>query len=174
MYFTSNHDENSWNGSEFERMGANHKPAFVIAATVLGSMPLIYTGQEASLKKRLRFFEKDTVDWHGASLASFYRSMADLKHANQSLWNGAFGGDQKAVQTDGGSRVYAFTRAQGANTVLVAVNFGDSAAHVSYRGLSRPGGYTDWFDKSQVTLGSSGTLDVPAHGYRVMVADFRH
>ena len=24
MYFTSNHDENSWNGSEFERMGANH------------------------------------------------------------------------------------------------------------------------------------------------------
>jgi len=173
MYFTSNHDENSWNGSEFERMGENHKPAFVLAATMLESLPLIYTGQEASLHKRLRFFEKDTVDWKGPSLASFYRSMTDLKHANRALWNGAFGGDEAALQTDGGARVYSFVRTRGANSVLVAVNFGDHESYVSYRGLSHPGGYTDWFDKSQVTLGSSGTLDIPAHGYRVMVAASR-
>ena len=85
MYFTSNHDENSWNGSEFERMGANHIPAFVLAATVQSSMPLLYTGQQASLTKRLRFFDKDTVDWSGPSLVGFYRSMFDLKHANEAL-----------------------------------------------------------------------------------------
>ena len=54
MYFTSNHDENSWSGSEFERMGANHQPAFVLSATLRQSMPLIYTGQEASLAARDR------------------------------------------------------------------------------------------------------------------------
>ena len=79
MYFTSNHDENSWNGTEFERMGANHQAAFVLAATSARSMPLLYTGQEVSMKKRLRFFEKDTVDWNGPSLASFYRTMFDLQ-----------------------------------------------------------------------------------------------
>ena len=36
MYFTSNHDENSWNGSEFERMGANALPMYVLAATIRG------------------------------------------------------------------------------------------------------------------------------------------
>src|SRR5262245_35412637 len=54
MYFTSNHDENSWSGSEFERMGANHQPAFVVAATLRQSFPLIYTGQEASLSRKLQ------------------------------------------------------------------------------------------------------------------------
>ena len=68
MAFTSNHDENSWNGTEFERMGANHLPAFVLAATSQRSMPLLYTGQEAGLNKRLRFFERDTV--HGATRRS--------------------------------------------------------------------------------------------------------
>jgi glycosidase len=169
MYFTSNHDENSWQGTEFERMGANHIPAFVLCATVRGSMPLLYTGQEVSLAKRLRFFEKDTVDWSGPSLAAFYRAMFALKHSQPALANGAAGGAQTTLRTAGGSRVYAFTRTRGANTVLVAVNFGDAAARVAYEGLPAPGTYTDWFDKSPAALGAAGALDIPAHGYRVLV-----
>ena len=169
MYFTSNHDENSWSGTEFERMGENHLPAFVLAATVQSSMPLLYTGQEASLKKRLRFFEKDTVDWSGPSLASFYRSMFELKHSQPALANGSSGGAQTTLKTNGGERVYAFARTSGTNTVLVAVNFGDAAARVTYEGLSHPGAYSDWFSKSNVELGSSGLVEIPAHGYRVLV-----
>jgi alpha-amylase len=169
LYFTSNHDENSWNGSEFERMGANHAPAFVLSATVQQSMPLIYTGQEASMTKRLRFFDKDTVTWSGPSLMGFYRTLVDLKHGNEALWNGAFGGDQTKLDNDGGRRVYAYTRTRGTNTVLVAVNFGDTTAHISYRGLSQPGQFTDWFTRTRVALFSLGTLDIPAHGYRVLV-----
>lgn len=169
MYFTSNHDENSWNGTEFERMGANHLPAFVLSATVRGSMPLLYTGQEASLARRLRFFEKDTVDWNGPSLAGFYHAMFDLKHRNPALANGAWGGPQVALPTDGSGRVYAFTRTRGANTVLVAVNFGDAPARVAYRALAQPGAYTDWFTRGRVELAASGGLEIPAHGYRVLV-----
>jgi alpha-amylase len=169
MYFTSNHDENSWNGSEFERMGANHVPAFVLAATIQNSLPLIYTGQEASLKKRLRFFEKDTVDWSGPSLMSFYRSLVDLKHANRALWNGAAGGEQTTLTTDGGDRVYAFTRTRGTNTVFVAVNFGDAPATIHFSGVTTPGSYRDWFSHSSVPFDRTGTLLIPAHGYRVLV-----
>ena len=169
MYFTSNHDENSWNGTEFERMGANHLAAFVLSATAERSMPLLYTGQEVSMTKRLRFFEKDTVDWSGPSLASVYRSVFELKHRNEALWNGAYGGAQARLETDGGSRVYAFTRAKGGNTVVVAVNFADAPATVAYRALPRPGAYTDWFDKTSVALAAAGRLDIPAHGYRVLV-----
>jgi len=168
MYFTSNHDENSWNGTEFERMGANHLASFVLAATVQGSFPLVYTGQEVSMRKRLRFFEKDTVDWSGPSLAPFYGAMFDLKHRNPALANGPWGAPQARLRTDGGDRVYAFTRTRGANTVLVAVNFGDAPAHLSYQGLGQPGAYTDWFAKTRVQMPAAGSLDVPAHGYRVL------
>jgi hypothetical protein len=170
MDFTSDHDENSWNGSEFERMGVNHVPAFVLAATLQGSMPLLYTGQEASMRKRLRFFDKDTVDWSGPSLAGFYRSMFDLKHENPALWNGAYGGAQSSVKTNGGDRVYAFTRSEGANTVFVAVNFGSAPATVTYTGLQHPGRFTDWFNGSASSLAATGQLAIPANGYRVLVA----
>jgi glycosidase len=169
MTFTSNHDENSWNGTELERMGANHLPAFVLAATVQRSMPLLYTGQEATLSKRLRFFEKDTVSWSGPSLAGFYNAVFDLKHRQPALANGAWGGAQTALRTDGGDRVYAFTRTRGANTVLVAVNFGDAPASVIYQGLSRPGRYTDWFSREPAALAAAGRLTIAPHGYRVLV-----
>jgi hypothetical protein len=169
LYFTSNHDENSWNGTEFERMGANHAPAFVLSATLQGGMPLIYTGQEASLKKRLRFFEKDTVDWNGPSLAKFYSTVFALRHDNAALANGSEGGPQTTLSTTGGERVYAFTRTRGANTVLVAVNFADTPAKVTYNGLPTAGEYTDAFSNTKLTLAANGSVDIPANGYRVLV-----
>ena len=169
LYFTSNHDENSWNGSEFERMGANAQPAFVLAATLRGSMPLLYTGQEVSVRKRLRFFEKDTVDWNGPSLAPFYRALFELKHQHASLANGAAGGQQTTLRTDAGDRVYAYVRARGDDVVLVALNFGDAPVTAAYRELGAPGRFTDWFSRASLSLPASGTIDIPAHGYRVLV-----
>jgi glycosidase len=119
--------------------------------------------------KRLRFFEKDTVNWSGPSLAGFYHTMFDLKHRQAALANGSWGGVQTALRTDGGDRVYAFTRSKGTSTVLVAVNFGDAPANAAYRGLPQPGRYTDWFSKAPVTLSAEGRLDIRPHGYRVLV-----
>jgi glycosidase len=169
MYFTTNHDENSWSGSEFERMGANHKPAYVLSATAASSMPLLYSGQEVSLKKRLRFFEKDTIDWRGPSLADFYRTVFDLKHTQAALANGPWGGAQTKLQTTGGKAVYAYVRTQDSNTVVVAVNFDNKPAKVNYRGLTRAGSYTDWFAKTPVALSDSGRIEIPANGFRVFV-----
>jgi glycosidase len=179
MYFTSNHDENSWQGTEFERMGANHLAAFVLAATIQNGMPLLYTGQEVSMNKRLRFFEKDTVNWKGPSLAPFYRRMFELKESQPALANGAAGGSQtrlalklgdftdRAKDTD---RIYAMARAKDSNVVVVVVNFGDTIASIAFPDLKWPGRYLDWFEKSVGPLGVGELyLRVPAHGYRILV-----
>ncbi len=63
MFFTSNHDENSWNGTEFERMGDDAAETFAVLTYMLPGMPLIYSGQEVGLNRRLQFFEKDSIDW---------------------------------------------------------------------------------------------------------------
>jgi len=168
MMFTSNHDENSWQGTEFERMGANHRAMFVLAATLRGSLPLVYTGQEAGLAKRLRFFEKDTVSWGDQSAAPFYRALLALKAATPALWNGAEGGDQDRLPGSGPATVYAFTRTEGASVALVAVNLGTTAATYRYAGLSSPGAYRDAFTGETVTLGTEGVLALPPHGYRVL------
>ncbi len=170
LNFTSNHDENSWNGTEFERMGANAQAAWVLSATTQNSFPLLYSGQEASFNRRLAFFEKDSIDWKkGPSLESFYRTMFELRHSQDVLWNGPWGAVQTRLQTDGGDRVYAFSRDRGDKAVVIVTNFGDKPATVRYSALKTPGTYTDWFTKTPLTLTAAGAIDVPAHGYRVLV-----
>jgi alpha-amylase len=169
MNFTSNHDENSWNGTEFERMGANHQAAYVLSITAQQSMPLLYSGQEASFNRRLAFFEKDSIDWSGPSLADFYRRLFELRHSQEVLWNGQWGAPQTRLATDGGDRIWAMVRARGEKAVVVLTNFGDAPTPVQYTGLTSPGAYTDWFSQASLTLGAVGTITVPAHGYRVLV-----
>lgn len=85
MYFTSNHDENSWNGTEMERMG-DARFAMAILCYALNGMPLIYNGQETSLDRRLAFFEKDQIDWKKMDMVGFYKTMNKLKQENPSVF----------------------------------------------------------------------------------------
>lgn len=168
MYFTSNHDENSWQGTEFERMGANHQSVFVLAATLPNSFPLIYTGQEAGLNKRLRFFDKDTVSWSDRSLTPFYQALTSLKHRTPALANGADGGVLTKLAGSGGDRVFAFVRTKGESRVLVAVNFGSTPVSWAYTGLAAPGSWTDAFSGASRELAASGTIELPANGHLVL------
>jgi len=53
MQFTTNHDLNTWNGSEYERLGDAPVDAFTVLTYTLPGMPLTYTGQEEPLKKNV-------------------------------------------------------------------------------------------------------------------------
>ena len=169
LRFTSNHDENSWAGTEFERMGANHQPAYVVSALLARSIPLLYSGQEASFNRRLQFFEKDSIDWTGPSLAEFYGAIFRLRHQHEVLWNGPWGAPQVRLVTDHAEKVYAFSRARGNRAVVVLVNFADAPLSVRYTAFTHPGAYTDWFSKTPLTLTEAGTIDIAPHGYRVLV-----
>lgn len=107
MYFTSNHDENSWAGTEFERMGDGAR-TFAALCHTLDGMPLVYSGQEEPLQKRLDFFEKDTIPFGKYEYGAFYTALNALKHDNQALWNGDRGGMSRRINQSG--TVYAFAR----------------------------------------------------------------
>lgn len=122
MYFTSNHDENSWKGSAIERLGDAIK-AFTVLSVTAPSMPLIYSGQEACLDKKLRFFDKDTINWQkDCCLKDLYTSLLKLKKENPALWNGDFGGSMERINTTADDKVFAFSRIKGNNKVITILN----------------------------------------------------
>ena len=89
LMFTSNHDENAWSGTEFERMGDAWKAMTVLCWTLPGSQPLLYTGQEVGYDHRFQFFEKDPMpDWHYNAVSDFYTYLNALKHAHSALDSG--------------------------------------------------------------------------------------
>ena len=123
LMFTSNHDENSWSGTEFEREGAAANACAVLCFTLPGSQPLIYTGQEIGLSRRLEFFEKDPItDWSANEYTAFWKKLVDLKHRNPALAAGEKGGPIEYIDAPDG--VIAFSRKVKGNTVIVAANFG--------------------------------------------------
>ncbi len=123
LTFTSNHDENSWSGTEFERESSAWDACAVLCFTLPGSQPLIYTGQEIGLSRRLKFFEKDPItEWPDNGYTSFWKTLVNLKHNNPALKAGERGGD--IVWLDAPEGVVAFSREVKGNKVIVLANFG--------------------------------------------------
>lgn len=121
MNFTSNHDENAWAGTEFARMGAGHK-AFAVLSVTLEGMPLIYSGQEEPLLRKLAFFDKDQIDWKDYAYHDFYKNLLALKTKNQALWNGVYGGPLRKLDTSNNQDLYAFHREKNGDQVVVIIN----------------------------------------------------
>ncbi len=126
MMFTSNHDENSWNGTEFERMGDAAATMAALTYVLPQSLPLIYTGQEIGYDHRFAFFEKDPVPaWEPNEWSEFYKRLNVLRHANPALAGGERGGEMTYM---GGAvaDVMAFTRTAGDNKVVCLFNLSGS------------------------------------------------
>lgn len=119
IYFTSNHDENSWQGTEFERMKDAVKAMAVLNFTFDG-MPLLYTGQEEPLKRRLKFFDKDSIGWKSFAYAPFYKTLFDLKQRNKALANGYNIAPLKKLVNH--QDIYAFKREKDGDAVIVLLN----------------------------------------------------
>ena len=164
MNFTSNHDENSWNGTVKERMGDASQALAVLASTVQG-MPLIYSGMEAGLDKRLSFFEKDSIDWSNLKLEKFYTQLLKLKHDNEAIWNGSFGGVPQRINE--GANVFAFKRVKNGNTVIGIFNLSDENQKLIINDESVLGSYSDYFTNNKHTLSADGPLELTAWKYLI-------
>ncbi|WP_421774440.1 alpha-amylase family glycosyl hydrolase [Gracilimonas sp.] len=131
MYFTSNHDENSWNGTDPEMYGDNFENFAVLSATIDG-MPLIYNGQESGLDKQLEFFEKDPIEWKDYKYQDFYTTLVGLKRDTPALWNGDFGGELEFIKVPEGSEgVLAYKRQKDDSEVVVVMNFSGNRESVA-------------------------------------------
>lgn len=124
MNMITNHDLNSWEGTEFDRLGAL-TDAFAVLSYTLPGMPLIYTGQETGMDRAFEFFVKDKAPrWEPRNgYFDFYRKLNELKHTHPALRAGNEGGEIQRFPTTNDD-IYVFQRTVGDDTVLVMVNLG--------------------------------------------------
>lgn len=166
MYFTTNHDENSWNGTVFERLGANHQNFFVLSATFKGGMPLVYSGQEAGLDRPLDFFAKDSIDWSDQRFQDFYQAVLALKNRHACLKNGSASAEMTIIkqQAEG---LFAFRRRLEEKELLVFLNF--SASPCSPNGLDAKTQYAKLLSGFSSAKGAYFMdQEIPPHQYLVL------
>ena len=125
MNMITNHDLNSWEGTEFQRLG-KFADAFAVLEYTLPGMPLIYTGQEVGLNRAFEFFEKDTApDFTPNRYTAFYKTLNALKHSRPELAAGTDGGKLTVYPTDN-DNVLVFERRLGDQATVVGVNLSDT------------------------------------------------
>ncbi|MCF8358852.1 MAG: alpha-amylase [Prolixibacteraceae bacterium] len=167
MQFTSNHDENSWNGTVYDRLGNAAKTMAALTFTVAG-MPLIYTGQETGNTKSLEFFEKDEVEWGDSEMHEFYATLIDLKQENTALWNGEAGAPIRFLKTTGESSLLAFTREKDENNVVALFNLSANPVQDTIVCETLTGTYTDAFNGKEWTFEESSPVSLKGWEYRIL------
>ncbi len=164
MQFTSNHDENSWNGTVFERLG-DAVEAFAVLSFTVPDMPLIYNGQEVGMDKRLRFFSKDTIHWKKSPFTPFYKTLIELKHDNDALRNGDEGGELNIIDNSTPSRVFSYFREKNADKILVLLNLSDGRVSTSLKGNDFAGDYKNVFTGEAVMVNPSSSFELAPGEY---------
>jgi glycosidase len=140
LFFTSNHDENSWNGTEYEKYKDGALPLAVLASTWNG-IPLIYSGQELPNNKRLKFFEKDPIEWkQKPALHQFYKTLLDLRSS--------FGEEVTTIlmlNTEPETRLLAFSKISRLKQILVVLNLGAHQQQLQFSDAGISGSYREVF-----------------------------
>lgn len=148
MNFITNHDENSWAGTVEERMGEGGDAFAVLAATFDG-IPLIYSGQEEPLTKRLEFFEKDDIGFKDYQKGKFFKTLLTLKERNSALGNGKY--SAPLVKIGDSDHIYAFMKEKEGDKVAVMVNLSNEKQQIKL--TKAVTGLTNLFDGKQVEMG---------------------
>lgn len=169
-WFTSNHDENSWNGTEYEKYGDIALPLAVFSATWNG-IPLIYSGQELPMKnKRLEFFEKDPIPWNGNyELQNFYKTLYELKSKNPALKGGDNVSQTHFINTSSDDKVLAYLRRNGDNEVLVLLNMSKETVKCKIYDGQIYGKMKNIFTNVELDFSNTNELELPISGFAVLV-----
>ena len=165
MFFTSNHDENSWNGTEFERMGDAVK-TFAVLTYMLPGMPLTYSGQEVGLNRRLAFFEKDSIDWMDkGGFTDLYKSLNTLKKKNKGLLSQERDGKMTEIANDKPESVFSFKRVNEGDEIVCVFNLSKDAVKVVFNEEIPSAGFTVFPNAETAT--SVKELDLKPWEYKV-------
>lgn len=166
MIFTSNHDENSWSGSEYERMG-DAVETFAALSYALPGIPLIYNGQEEDFKRRLKFFVKDSIDRNpNAKMRGIYEKLGELK-----INNLAFNGAKKAasyerLKTSDDKSILAFKRKKNTTEAYFIANLTKDEKSVV---IPITGVYKSYMSNSEITLDANTNLKLKPWEYLILV-----
>ncbi len=163
LFFTSNHDENSWTATEYEKYGVFAK-AMAVFSNLYNSIPLIYSGQELPNYKRLQFFDKDEIDWgSGIALETFYKTLYEVRLRNKTLFiNGTLLLDEEALLQN----ILCYKLQNGKQEIMVCINF--RGEHCAYSIKELEGVYKNIFTNDVHTLHNEYFFAVESGGYLVL------
>jgi glycosidase len=168
-YFTSNHDENSHSGTEYDRIDEATLP-FTVFCCLYDGLPLIYSGQELPNKKRLLFFEKDEIDWTQPSLLhDFYKTMLLLRKSNPALTSGDPQRKALILSNTSSGQIFSFIRRFERDEVLVILNLSSEIRSVIITGQTLAGSYSDVFEPDAPDFISGQPLRLNAWEYKVFI-----
>jgi alpha-amylase len=170
LYFISNHDENSHSGSEYERLGNAVRACAVLCLTAANGIPLLYSGQEIPNKKRILFFDKDTIDWTSqCMLEDFYATLLRLRKNNTALSANDPNNQLVVVQTnDQHKTVIAFIRKSATDAILVMVNLsGKSMIKFKLTDLVETGTYRSIWSGLTIDIDNETDFELEAWEYLV-------
>jgi glycosidase len=162
LHFTSNHDENSWSGSEIERMGESHQ-AFAVLINILDGIPLTYSGQEEPMSKRLEFFEKDDIGFKDYAYQDFYKKLNELRHQNEAFWHAPYGGSFERIIPN--ENVYSVERSKGDNKVFAFINLSNQLQKIQ---LDRNIGGKELFSNEDFNLENGNYLSLKPWEFKVV------
>lgn len=167
LNFIDNHDKNSWEGNPYSNFGDALKAATVFTVMMDG-MPLVYNGQEAGLDRSLEFFEKDLIEWKSHENAALYTTLFKLKHNNEALWNGRYGGEMVRIMNDRMDQVISFVREKNGDKVLTFINFSKQSLIVQFDTSFDMGIYTNLFTEDQKKVSETLIMTMEPWEYVVL------
>ncbi|TAH05205.1 MAG: DUF3459 domain-containing protein [Sphingobacteriales bacterium] len=169
--FTSNHDENSWNGTEYEKYGDMAKLLAVFSCTWNG-MPLLYSGQEIPNQKRLAFFDKDALNWGDeAGLHTFYQKLLRLRSEHPALRAASDEVETRFIAADHPDKVILFERVSAGRSIVVILNCSPYPLEVHiYSQDVLEATYSSLFTGDHIRPADNLYLPVSAWGFEVLVS----
>lgn len=168
MTFPSNNDENSWNGTAFEKMTESYE-AMAVFSFVVPGMPLIYNGQEAGLDKFLKFFEKDTIEWEEHKIKDLYANLIALKNENKALSNGEAGSPAYFINTSNKEQIFTFKRIKDDNRILIMMNLSGESAKFRYMEKDFVRAYIDYFTEEEIKVDPLKHIILKPWEYKVLI-----
>jgi alpha-amylase len=167
-WFTTNHDENSWNGTEYEKYGGMAKTLAVFSATWNG-IPLLYSGQELPNRKRIKFFDKDSIHWTGNNeLHDFYKTLLNLHTNNPALRAGDSSVQTFRIKTTDPKNVFAYLRKKDNKEVLVVLNLSaQKDLHFKITDENVTGNFINAFSGDTKDLTKGKSFEIQAWGFLV-------
>jgi glycosidase len=147
MQFTSNHDENTWNGTVLERLGSAAETFAVFSF----------------------FFDKDEVEWKEHEFQKLYLHLIKLKSNNNALLNGERGGKIDWVNSTDNKNILALTRTKNKDKIFAIFNFSNKVTEFELDDESMSGIYKNYFTGRVETFSNKEKFNLKPWEFRVFV-----
>ncbi|SDR67764.1 alpha-amylase family glycosyl hydrolase [Gramella sp. MAR_2010_147] len=165
MNFVTNHDENSWAGTVRERMGDASEAMLAMSYTIPG-MPLIYSGQEYDMDKRLLFFEKDTIPKTKGKVYPLLEKLGKLKNSNSALNGGKNAASYTAINNSAEEQLLAFKREKNGETLYYVANMTGKPLTFTTK---VEGDFIDYMNDAEISISSEQEMNFEPWEYKILI-----